>query len=70
MIRSTFAIPTLLALLTLFALVIALTGDGWRDVSAWAGLFIPVALVAWIGVRKTARNSAPRSRAKSDNCRQ
>ena len=39
-----FAIPLLLALVSLAGLVIGLTGDGWRDVLAAILLFIPVAL--------------------------
>lgn len=42
MIRSTFAIPIILAALTLAGLVVALTGDGWRDVAGWAGLSMPL----------------------------
>ena len=47
MIRSTFAIPTLIALATVFGLVAALTGGGWRDAAAWIALAIPVAAVGW-----------------------
>ena len=47
MIRSTFAIPTLIALATVFGLVAALTGGGWRDAAAWIVLAIPVAAVGW-----------------------
>ncbi|MCA0210415.1 MAG: hypothetical protein LCH74_15245 [Proteobacteria bacterium] len=41
-LRRTFAIPLLLALLSVAGLVVALTGDGWRDVAAWFALGIPV----------------------------
>lgn len=44
MIRSTWAIPLLLALLTLVGLVVALTGDGWRDWASWIALGVPVAV--------------------------
>jgi hypothetical protein len=47
MMRSTFAVPTLIALATVFGLVLALTGGGWRDAAAWIALAIPVAAVAW-----------------------
>ena len=47
MIRSTFAVPTLIALATVFGLVAALTGGGWRDAAAWIALAIPVAAVGW-----------------------
>lgn len=45
--RSTFAIPALIAAATLVGLVVALTGDGWRDAVAWLALAIPVAAVGW-----------------------
>jgi len=32
---------------SLFGLVAALTGDGWRDVLSWAGLAIPLAATGW-----------------------
>ena len=47
MTRSTFALPILIALASLAGLVSALTGDGWRDWIAWAGLLVPVAAVGW-----------------------
>lgn len=47
MIRSTFAIPAILAVASLFGLVVALTGDGVPDVLACIALFLPVAAVAW-----------------------
>lgn len=46
MIRSTFFIPTLIALVSLVGLVVALTGDGWRDAASWVALGVPVAAVA------------------------
>jgi hypothetical protein len=64
MMRSTFAVPTLIALATVFGLVLALTGGGWRDAAAWIALAIPVAAVGWAmataggssrGVRPAAR---------------
>jgi len=47
MIRSTFAIPLILAAASLFGLVVALTGDGVPDLLAWIALFLPIAAVAW-----------------------
>lgn len=47
MIRSTWAIPVLLALATLAGLLSALTGDGIADVPAWVGLGLPVVATAW-----------------------
>lgn len=52
MIRSTFAIPALIAATTLAGLVAALTGDGWRDALSWIGLAIPVATVGWAMARR------------------
>lgn len=55
MIRSTFAIPVILALVTLVGLVSALAGDGWPDVPAWAALALPVAAVGWAWRRRDKR---------------
>ena len=41
-LRSTWAIPIALALLTILGLIVALTGDGWRDMVAWIALGAPV----------------------------
>ncbi len=41
-LRSTWAIPIALGLLTIVGLVVALTGDGWRDMVAWIALGAPV----------------------------
>jgi hypothetical protein len=43
MIRSTFALPALLAVASLAGLFVALTGDGARDVVAWLALALPLA---------------------------
>lgn len=51
MIRSTFAVPTLIALATVFGLIAALTGGGWRDAAAWIALAIPVVAVGWAMAR-------------------
>ena len=42
-----FAIPLALAALSSVALIVALTGDGWRDVLSWIGLAAPVLAVGW-----------------------
>lgn len=44
---SIFAAPLLLALVTIIGLVIALTGDGFRDVISWVALCVPVFVVGW-----------------------
>lgn len=46
-LRRIFAVPLLLALLSIAGLVVALTGDGWRDGAAWLALGVPVLAVAW-----------------------
>lgn len=51
MIRSTFRIPALIALLSLAGLVIALTGENWRDTLSWAALSAPVLAVIWAAAR-------------------
>lgn len=47
MIRSTFALPSLLALASLIGLVAALTGDHWRDWLSWLALALPVLAIGW-----------------------
>ncbi|SEH17300.1 hypothetical protein SAMN05428974_2133 [Sphingopyxis sp. YR583] len=46
-LRRIFAVPLTLALLSVGGLVIALTGDGWRDGAAWLALGVPVLAVGW-----------------------
>lgn len=46
-LRAIFAIPLLLALVSIVGLVVALTGDGLRDAASSAALSIPVVAVAW-----------------------
>ena len=45
--RAIFALPVALALVSIVGLVVALTGNGLRDVAAWAALAIPVLVVGW-----------------------
>ena len=47
MMRSTFAVPLVLAIASLVGLVAALTGDGWRNALSWLGLGLPVVAIAW-----------------------
>lgn len=48
-----FAWPLVLFALGIAGLVIALTGDGWRDAAAWAALAAPlVAVVAAMRLRR------------------
>lgn len=46
-LRRIFAVPLLLAIVSIAGLVVALTGDGWRDGASWLALGIPVAAVGW-----------------------
>lgn len=46
-LRAIFAAPIAIAALSTVGLVAALTGDGWRDALSWAGLAVPVVIVAW-----------------------
>lgn len=61
MMRSTFAIPALIALATVFGLVLALTGGGWRDAAAWIALGTPVAAVGWAMATAGGSARAPRA---------
>ena len=47
MIRATWPLPILIAILSLVGLVAALTGDGWRDVLSWIGLAAAVFPLPW-----------------------
>tara|TARA_R110000751_G_scaffold2018_8_gene8939 strand:+ start:288345 stop:288524 length:180 start_codon:yes stop_codon:yes gene_type:complete len=40
-----FALPMVIFISGIAGLVIALTGDGWRDAAAWAALTAPIAAV-------------------------
>lgn len=42
-----FAWPLAIFLIGLAGLVVALTGDGWRDAASWLALAAPVAAVCW-----------------------
>ena len=47
-----FAAPLLIALVTIGGLIVALTGDGWRDHVAWAALVLPLGAFAWAFSRR------------------
>ena len=59
MMRNTFAVPALLAALSLCGLLLALTGEGWRDILSWAALSLPVAAVLWAALRQTPEKERP-----------
>lgn len=46
-LRAIFAWPTAIFLLGIVGLVVALTGDGWRDGLSWLGLASPVTALVW-----------------------
>lgn len=46
-LMAIFAWPLAIFILGLAGLVIALTGDGWRNAAAWAALLAPVTAVVW-----------------------
>lgn len=46
-LRAVFAAPLAIGVLSSAALVLALTGDGWRDAFSWVGLAVPILTVAW-----------------------
>ncbi|QIG79395.1 hypothetical protein [Stakelama tenebrarum] len=45
MMRSIFVLPAIIASVTLFGLVVALTGQGWPDFVACLALMLPPAAV-------------------------
>lgn len=46
-LRAIFALPLAIFVTGLAGLIIALTGDGWRDAASWAALSAPVAAAIW-----------------------
>jgi hypothetical protein len=46
-LRAIFAWPLAIFAIGLAGLIIALTGDGWRDIASWVALSAPVAVAAW-----------------------
>jgi hypothetical protein len=51
-IRQTLAMPVLLAVVSLTGLVIALTGDGWRDLLSAVLLTLPLVAIAYALARR------------------
>jgi hypothetical protein len=50
--RRVYAIPALLAVLTMFGLLAALLGQGrWHSLS-WLALGIPIVMAAWYATRR------------------
>jgi hypothetical protein len=46
-LAAIFAWPLALFVMGLAGLIIALTGEGWRDAAAWAALAAPLTAVVW-----------------------
>ena len=46
-LSAIFAWPLAIFAVGIVGLVIALTGDGWREGAAWAALAAPIAAVLW-----------------------
>ncbi|GKS85753.1 MULTISPECIES: hypothetical protein [unclassified Acidovorax] len=44
--------PIALGVLTATGLLSALVSDGWGDVWSWVALGVPVATMAWFGLRR------------------
>lgn len=53
-LSAIFAWPLALFVLGIAGLVIALTGDAWRDAAAWAALAAPLIVVA-AAIRRSRR---------------
>ncbi len=51
-LRQVFAMPLLLALISIVGLVAALTGDGFRDTLSWVALGVPVLVAIWAWRRR------------------
>lgn len=46
-LAAIFGAPLAIFVTGLAGLIVALTGDGWRDAAAWAALAAPIAAVVW-----------------------
>lgn len=46
-LRTIFAMPALIAAVTLVGLVAALLGNGLLDLMSWAALLVPVTVIGW-----------------------
>ena len=55
---NTFAIPLVIAFLTMVGLLAALLGEGWPDRIAWVGLSVPVLVTVWPRERRRGRPPA------------
>lgn len=46
-LTAIFGVPLAIFVTGLAGLIVALTGDGWRDTAAWVALALPLAVVVW-----------------------
>lgn len=46
-LRAIFAVPLAIAAISVAGLIVALTGDGLRDVASWIALAVPLLAVCW-----------------------
>jgi len=46
-LTAIFGVPLAIFVTGLAGLIVALTGDGWRDAAAWLALALPLAVVVW-----------------------
>ncbi|MDQ0839202.1 hypothetical protein QFZ54_002986 [Sphingomonas faeni] len=46
-LAAIFGAPAMIGVLSVGALIAALTGDGWRDMLSWVGLAVPIVTVGW-----------------------
>jgi hypothetical protein len=51
-LSAILAWPLVIFVIGLAGLIVALTGDGWRDAAAWAALAAPLAAVLWAMARR------------------
>ena len=62
-LAAIFAAPLTIGVLSVGALIAALTGDGWRDMLSWVGLAVPILTVAWaMRARRIPMTDAPLNR--------
>lgn len=52
--RRVFAIPAVIALVSLIGLIAALLGDGLNDWISWIGLAVPLVVLLWARLRRRA----------------
>ncbi|WP_138992229.1 hypothetical protein [Larkinella sp. C7] len=54
-----WTIPLLLALVSLFGLIVALIGDGFMDFLSWVSLGIPLVVAGWFVNRPATKRRGP-----------